>query len=106
MGGGGEGAGATAQTLSRSVFVQSAEGGAAIWKDGADTGLVVPAEIRLEGAVGDAVLLELKRGERVVASKRLVIDPAMPTEWVATEAAVPAQSYAVTTRPAGRRSRR
>jgi hypothetical protein len=100
-GGGGETNSGPAQTLSRAVFVQAAEGGAAIWKDGTDTGLVVPAEIELEGAEGDAVLLELKRGERVVASKRLVIDPAMPTEWVATEAAVPAQSYAVTTRPAG-----
>jgi hypothetical protein len=101
-GGGGEGeATASTQTLKRAVFVQSAEGGAAIWRDGADTGLVVPAEIQLEGAEGDAVLLELKRGERVVASKRLVIDPAMPTEWVATEEAVPAQSYAVTTRPTG-----
>ena len=37
----------------------------------------------------------------MVASKRLVIDPAMPNEWVATEEAVPAQSYAVTTRPPG-----
>jgi hypothetical protein len=61
----------------------------------------VPSEIQIEGAEGDAVLLELKRGGRVVASKRLVLDPAMPKEWVATEAAVPAQSYAVTTRPPG-----
>jgi hypothetical protein len=87
--------------MSRAVFVQSAEGGAAIWKDGTDTGLVVPAEVNLEGAEGDAVLLELKRGDRVVASKRLVLDPAMAKEWVASEAAVPAQSYAVTTRPPG-----
>jgi hypothetical protein len=100
-GGGDSGGEVSSKTLSRAVFVQSAEGGAAIWKDGADTGLVVPAEVKLEGAEGDAVLLELKRGDRVVASKRLVIDPAMPNEWVATEAAVPAQSYAVTTRPPG-----
>jgi hypothetical protein len=96
-----QGGDAGPKQLSRAVFVQSAEGGASIWKDGVDTGLVVPAELKLEGAEGDAVLLELKRDERVVASKRLVIDPAMAGEWVATEAAVPAQSYAVTTRPAG-----
>ncbi len=84
LGGGGDaGTETSAKTLSRAVFVQSAEGGAAIWKDGADTGLVVPSEVKLEGAEGDAVLLELKRGDRVVASKRLVIDPAMPNEWVA-----------------------
>jgi hypothetical protein len=98
MGGGGE---AAPKTLTRTVFVQSAESGATIWKDGEDTGLVVPAEIQLEGAEGDAVLLELKRDDRVVASRRMVVDPAMPTEWVATEAAVPAQSFAVVTRPAG-----
>ena len=103
IGGGGDGGSETssAETLKRAVFIQSSEGGAAIWKDGADTGLVVPAEVDIEGAEGDAVLLELKRGDRVVASKRLVIDPAMAKEWVATEAAVPAQSYAVTTRPPG-----
>jgi hypothetical protein len=102
LGGGGDTPGeASGQTLSRAVFIQSAEGGAAIWKDGTDTGLVVPSEIKIEGTEGDAVLIELKRGDRVVASKRLVIDPAMPKEWVATEEAVPSQSYAVTTRPAG-----
>ena len=94
---------ASSQTMSRAVFVQSAESGASIWKDGVDTGLVVPAEVELEGAEGDAVLLELRRDDRVVATKRLVIDPAMATEWVAVEEAVPAQSYAVTTRPAGAR---
>ena len=98
LGGGGE---AAPQSLTRSVFVQAAEGGATIWKDGVDTGLVVPAEIELAGAEGDAVLLELRRDDRVVASKRMVIDPAMATEWVAAEAAIPAQSYAVTSRPAG-----
>jgi hypothetical protein len=98
LGGGGGGA---AQTLSRTVFVQAAEGGASIWKDGVDTGLVVPGEVPIEGEEGAAVLLELKRGDRVVATKRMVIDPAMATEWAATEEAVPAQSFAVTTRPAG-----
>jgi len=100
LGGGGESSG-SAQTLSRKVFIQSAEGGAAIWKDGVDTGLLVPSEVTIDGTEGDAVLLELKRAERVVATKRLVIDPAMPTEWVATEEAVPSQSYAVTSKPAG-----
>ncbi|HVR28589.1 MAG TPA: serine/threonine-protein kinase [Thermoanaerobaculia bacterium] len=91
------------QSLARAVFVQAANSGASIWKDGTNTGLVVPAEVTIEGTEGDAVLLELRRDDRVVASKRLVIAPAMATEWVATEEAIPAQSYAVTTRPAGAR---
>ena len=102
LGGGGDAeSSGSGQTLSRTVFIQSAESGATIWKDGVDTGLLVPSEVKIEGTEGDAVLLELKRAERVVATKRLVIDPAMPKEWVATEEAVPSQSYAVTSRPAG-----
>lgn len=93
----------TARTLTRTIFVQSGEGGAEIWKDGEDTGLVVPAEVTVEGEEGDTVRLELRRNGHAVARRAVVVDPAMPTEWIAAEEALPAQSFAVGTRPEGAR---
>jgi hypothetical protein len=90
-----------ATVLARTVVIQAAEGGAEIWKDGADTGLLVPAEIHISGDEGTPVRLELRRQGTVVASNDLVIDAAMPTEWVAIEEALPARSFAVATRPPG-----
>ena len=92
---------AAVQSVTRTLDIQADQGGAEIWMNGVSTGLFVPAELAIEEPAGSELQLELRREGHVVAGRSFTVDPAMATEWRAQESALPAETFEVTTRPAG-----
>lgn len=87
-------------TVSKLFTISGESSGAAIWKDGEDTGLLTPATITLEGIVGDEVMLELQRDNQTVAQASLLLAVDMPEDWQPIEE-MPAERFAVTSSPQG-----
>ena len=88
------------QSISQPLAVRSDRDGAHIWVAGVDTGLVTPAEVTLAGIAGDDVMLELHRGDQVVARASLLLSETMPSEWVTVEE-LPPQTFLVASTPSG-----
>ena len=63
------------------LSVSSAAGGEAIWLEGEDTGLTVPATVDLRGKAGESRLLQLRRGGRVVAERAFVLGETKESFW-------------------------
>ncbi len=81
--------------------VVSAAAGLAIWQDGADTHLEVPAELTLGDAEGGASEVELKLRGEVVARRRFTLGPETPSEWRPDDEGFLPLALEVTSRPPG-----
>ncbi len=73
-----------------------------IWLDGSDQRLTTPASLAVEGNVGDARTVELRRDGEVLASLGLTLGPDMESRW--TPALAPAEeTITISSEPAGAR---
>ncbi len=88
------------QLLTRSLTIESDKAGAAIWRNGSDTGLTTPSDIELSGTDGEEFTIELRREDHVVARTTLLLSEIMPVDWRPLEE-VPAETFAVTSEPQG-----
>ena len=76
--------------------------GLEIWLDGRDQQLTTPAVLAVEGQVGDARTVELRRDGEVVAALDLSLGPEMESRW-APALAPPEETITITSEPAGAR---
>ena len=63
------------------LSIASESGGEAVWLDGEDTGLQVPATLDLRGKSGESRTVELRRGGTVVAERSFVLGETRETFW-------------------------
>ena len=73
-----------------------------VWVNGRDSGQTTPAEVPLEGEIGESLTLELRRDGAVLDNRELSLGPQMELSW-APRLRPPAESLTVTSRPEGAR---
>jgi hypothetical protein len=101
------------QVLQQILEVSSDPPGLEVAIEGRPTGQVTPLRVPLEGIEGSRIYLELLRGGNPVASKELLLHPAMDKAWFVELESGPeeklkeiiVQTFTVSSRPAGARVR-
>jgi len=89
----GEGQAAAPATISRSLEVQAGAGWQ-VFIDGADSGVVTPGAVDLEGAAGDEVTVELRYQDLPPVSETFTLGDAMQSNWAPPGAAEAAADVA------------
>jgi serine/threonine-protein kinase len=90
------------ESFSAVVEIQPDQGDLEVWVDGRDQELRTPAELPVEGLVGDALTVELRRDGVVLASLDLILGPEMESHWA--PAVAPAEEIlTISSQPAGAR---
>ncbi len=95
----------SAGTVTR-MAISSESAGEAIWLDGEDTGLKVPATVDLRGKAGETRRLQLRRGDRVVAERTFTLGETKASFWSPSAEDLPTpqaqeEKLRIVSRPAG-----
>jgi len=75
------GSGEEGDEVAHGLEIRTDPAGLDIWLDGQPTGLLTPARLELPGARGESRLIEVRRGEQLLASRAFTLEPTLPNVW-------------------------